>query len=211
MLFGQHGNDALQGGDDDDLIVGDHALNVLPYWTDVPHISQGLRSIGNVDTSMGIQLEEFGSVISAPMTFMPEEVQMNDPFNVPLAAGHVIAETQSKLFEEAGLQHLLLSDGTTLRIYAEVVSDVTHHAGVLPGNDMISGNGGDDWIFADNATFYSPLVTGMKPIEDSSDAALDEWERVMNSFGVLTLDFSQHLAEVSGAEKRVGRTESPTM
>ena len=80
---------------------------------------------------------------------------------------------------------------------AGIIPDVVHHIDVLPGNDTISGNGGDDFIVADNANAYSPLITGFETVEQNSNVirvaehTQASLERAMHSLGALSVDYLQ--------------------
>jgi Ca2+-binding RTX toxin-like protein len=73
-----------------------------------------------------------------------------------------------------------------------IIPDVVHHIDALPGNDTIAGNDGDDFIVADNASVFSPLLTGIPSIENPAAVGDDTYlalARVMHTLGVLSVDY----------------------
>ncbi|MCA9200284.1 MAG: VCBS repeat-containing protein, partial [Planctomycetales bacterium] len=203
VLFGQRGNDTIHGGEGDDLVVGDQMDNQVPFWTQMPHVSQGIRLIENEDSRLGVQLDQFGSVFTTPMTFMPEEFQMNDPYHLPMLTANIVAAENSVILDHVEAGNLQLSNGTQLKTYARMVPDVVRHTEVLPGNDNLAGDGGDDLILADQASVYSPVIPGMQTIEDARTDALDAFARLMHSFGITTLDFTRQQHELGTADHLV--------
>ncbi len=192
LLFGQRGDDLLRGGDGNDWIVGDSASNQVPFKTELPHVVHGLRLIGlDAGVTVPIELAEGGSVIVPPATLRPEEISLNDPFGLPAMFGNVVSHLVGGLMQEAGAGPLLRSDGAVLTPYATVISDVANHADVLPGNDAIYGDGGDDFLIGDNAEIYAPLLTGLQSIDDAVTSVRDTFKQTMHTAGSLAIDFDQ--------------------
>ena len=155
-IFGQRGDDDLSGGADDDYIFGDNMSNTVPHRTDMPTVTRTHRLI---DTSVSsIVLDEAGSVIATPVTQVPEEMDLNNPYGLPDLYGNVWAQIAATNTSQA--RPLAQADGRQLRTIAAIVPDVVHHIDALPGNDTIAGNDGDDFIVADNASVFSPLLNG---------------------------------------------------
>ncbi len=74
---------------------------------------------------------------------------------------------------------------------ASVVPDAIHHGDTLPGNDTIAGNGGDDMLVGDQATFYSPLLTGLPTIDNTLDHVQNAFQLAMYSLRTLGIDADQ--------------------
>ena len=164
-IFGQRGDDTLNGGGDNDHIFGDNAINSVAQYTDIPKIVHTYRLIG--DSVDGILVDEDGVVITAPVMQLPEEWELNNPYRLPDVHSTVWGQRINEISEADRLQR---DDGTAAQPYAAVITDVAHHIDVLPGNDVIGGDGGDDFIVADDARVISPLLTGFCLLY-TSDAA----------------------------------------
>ena len=64
-----------------------------------------------------------------------------------------------------GLAAIPMAGGLNLAPYIAVISDVTHHVDVLPGNDTLRGGAGNDTVVGDNAIYFAPLMTGMPDLD----------------------------------------------
>ena len=199
FLFGQRGNDLLRGGSDDDLIVGDSGTNSTPLDTQLPDVSTGTRLIGQLPgANVAVELDEFGSVIIPPLTVTSEELSMNNPYALPITIGNVISSTTDELRAVNNANQLTRTDELGfIRPFALIIPNIIHHSSVLPGSDEIHGDSGNDFIVGDNLDVYSPLLTGMQPVDDAIDAARDAFDRAMHTFGSMTQDY-EHLQQLNG-------------
>ena len=183
-IFGQRGDDTLKGGGDNDHIFGDNAINSVAQYTDIPKIVHTYRLIG--DSVDGILVDEDGVVITTPVMQMPEEWELNNPYRLPDVHSTVWGQRVTEISEADRLQR---DDGSAAQPYAAVISDVAHHIDVLPGNDVIGGDGGDDFIVADDARVISPLLTGFQSIDDASDDAHEAFGRAIHTLSTLASDY----------------------
>ncbi len=185
FVFGQRGDDTISGGDDNDTIFGDNAENLVPYYTDLPKIAHTYRLIGSsID---GINIEEAGSVITTPFVQNPEELEFNNPYRLPDIHPTI---TSQRVLDIAGAGPLQRTDGTSTSPFAAVIADIAHHVDVLPGNDDIRGDAGDDFIVADDAYISTPLLTGFQAVDDAADAAHDAFARVAHTLSALGSDYA---------------------
>ncbi|MCA9200731.1 MAG: hypothetical protein KDA87_24500, partial [Planctomycetales bacterium] len=195
IIFGQRGNDILNGGNQDDLIFGDGAVNQMPFKTELPHVFNGVRIIGLEAAVAGqFQLGEFGSVVAPAIHVLPEELQLNDPFNLPNLWGNVVSDTQVEFDNLLDIGSLQNASGNEVRPFASVITDVVHHKDMLPGGDQIDGAAGDDLIVGDTGSVYSPLLPGIQSVVDAHQGVRDSFDLAMHTAGSLTLDleYLQH-------------------
>ena len=101
------------------------------------------------------------------------------------------------------------NDGSNTQPVVGIVPDVVHHTDVLPGNDTINGDDGRDFIVADNANAYSPLITGFAGIDsvrDSGNVAEQTHlalARAMHSLGLLSVDYLRTTGPAEGVTHEV--------
>jgi Ca2+-binding RTX toxin-like protein/phage tail sheath gpL-like len=209
VIFGQRGADTLSGGDQNDLIFGDGAANYVPFLTDMPHIYNAIRLIGNTAPGEApLDLAQGGSVIVTPTTLMPDELRIGAPLNfqpelvtyLPPSIERLLAFTGNTGEPPAysAATDLPRLDGSVLRPFATVISDVVHHLDVLPGNDTINGNGGDDLIFGDNVTMYSPVLTSLSTINEARDEAWDAIRGSIHGLNHLGIDYDHMQYDLNG-------------
>ena len=202
VLFGQRGNDILAGGDDNDIIFSDGVLNVVSFFTDIPHVFNDIRLIGIEDgADIPVTLELFGSVIIPPITLYPEELHLVTPFILSLPLVTALHETALNFADFLGSEALTrTTDGAAIVPYISIVPDIANHLGMLSGNDEIDGGNGDDIIFGDNTKIYSEILTGLKEIEEAQDDVWVAFNYVMEGFHNLALDYDYFVHEVLGEE-----------
>ena len=196
-IFGQRGDDNLSGGADNDYIFGDNLTNSIAHRTELPKATLTYRLLETLDP--GIVPDEAGSVIVTPVMQVPEEMDLNNPYLLPDLFGNVWHEVVGENASHA--QTLTRTDGTQLKPVIGIIPDVVHHVDVLPGNDTISGDDGNDFIVADNANAYSPLITGFDPIEDAGNLAEQTrlaLARTMHSLGLLSVDYLRTTGAAAG-------------
>ena len=73
VIFGQRGNDTLNGGGGDDTIFGDRASNGSGFQTDLPKIINAFRIIGAAN-GLNIALPIGGEVIVPGVNLLPSEM-----------------------------------------------------------------------------------------------------------------------------------------
>src|SRR5690606_19790351 len=139
-----------------------------PVKTELPHVFSAIRLIDqDADAPIDAALGEFGTVITPPMQVSPEELRLNDPFDLPSLWANVVDDGMSEFRAAFGSGELPLTNGTTLRPYASVVLDIAGHEDVLAGDDQLQGGAGDDLMVGDNATIYTPLISGLLPLDNA--------------------------------------------
>ena len=184
ILFGQRGNDTLNGDGGDDLIFGDGATNVLPFGTNLPQIVDGIRLIGiAAGADVPIVLQTGGSVIVPNLSLRAEEFDFVAPELT------YVPEVVPGFSRIAADDTLFRTDGGAFVPYVSVISDIVHHVDMLPGNDLIDGGAGADMIFGDNATFYSPLFTGLREIERATQDVTFAMNGILHALHYLGLDY----------------------
>ena len=190
VLFGQRGNDSLNGDADNDSIFGDGATNLSSALTDLPHVFNGLRLIAKADgLTNPVVLNQFGTSFMVPVTLNPEVMDLNAPYATSLSSTLVLPDVTESVLNQVGAQNPERADGTNLRPLVAFIPDVVQHVGVLPGNDTIDGGTGNDLIVGDNATVYSPLVTGFTEIDNAATDAQNALDLVRHSLRSLSADF----------------------
>jgi len=199
VLFGQRGNDVLRGGADDDLIFGDGASNVTAFPCDKPNIFNGIRLIGLEDAlAEAFTLPPGGLTIVPHVNLLPEAFDMNTPFLAEQVFGREISSAVHDAMEFSLEDALPRADGTTLRAFVTLVPDVVHHTEVLPGNDTIDGGDGADRIVGDNATIYSPLISGLDALDAADKDARRALTALSHSLARLAIDYD-HLQQSGGS------------
>jgi Ca2+-binding RTX toxin-like protein len=148
-LVGGLGNDTItKTGSGTDLLVGDNAT----IWSDGagPNVLNGYQLIAG-PTPTGVALTGQGTDIVPLGVVTP-----GDDFN-PLV-GVLINQTGGPALIP-GSNTLHGTDGTSIQVFAEVVTDVPHHVGLLAGNDTLQGGTGNDVLVGDDFTNVSPSLT----------------------------------------------------
>jgi Ca2+-binding RTX toxin-like protein len=193
VVFGQRGNDVLADGEGDDLLFGDNATNVVPFETNIPQIVHGDRLI-DVAAGVPIVLEAGGSVV------VPDVALETGGFNLADPMLTIVPDVVPALFESARNDSLQRADGSSLVPYVVTVPDAVHHADALAGNDPIDGQGGDDLIFGDDASFRSPLTSRYNGIRKAIDDVTNELDEVQHSLVHLSQDYDLAEHTVLGAD-----------
>ena len=190
VLFGQRGNDVLNGDGDNDAIFGDGATNLSSALTDLPHVFNGLRLISIADGVVNpVVLGTYGTSFMTPLTLTPEVMDLNAPFATSLSSSLVLPDVTDGVLNQVGAQRPLRADGTSLKPLVAFIPDMVQHVGVFPGNDTIDGGTGNDLLVGDNATVYSPLVTGFTEIDTAATDAQNALDLVRHSLRSLSADF----------------------
>src|SRR5439155_3087294 len=87
------------------------------------------------------------------------------------------------------------TDGTSLQVFASVVTDVAHHLDLVAGNDTVTSGAGSDVLVGDDFTLMAPLLT-LTPASQTTLLGLTGDARdAAESFG----DFMERLDE-AGSE-----------
>jgi Ca2+-binding RTX toxin-like protein len=74
VIIGQRGDDTLLGGSGNDLMIADNASNTLPFETDTPNIVAGIRLLEIGDgVNVAFTLPDGGSVVAPMATIFPQE------------------------------------------------------------------------------------------------------------------------------------------
>jgi len=143
FLSGGLGNDSLSGGDGNDTLVGDQAI-VDSDWPAVPNVMHGylvVRSAGSVDGAIGIDPGALGTTIVPMVSVVPGRETNAVSQMLPHIFGYGMVPDGNQLNA---------SDGGYLVPFASVVTDWSHHAALLSGNDALSGGAGDDTLVGDD-------------------------------------------------------------
>ena len=142
VIFGQRGNDLLNGGGGDDTIFGDRASNGSGFQTDLPKVINAFRIIGAAN-GLNIALPIGGEVIVPGVNLLPSELTAYLPqIEIMPGASGVLGEFSAKT-------DITRVNGTRLEVFASVPPDVTRVRDLAYGNDAINGGLGNDTIFGD--------------------------------------------------------------
>ncbi|MBL7039484.1 MAG: hypothetical protein ISR77_12695, partial [Pirellulaceae bacterium] len=191
VMFGQRGNDTLRGGGANDLIFGDGATNTTAFPTEKPHIFSGIRLIG-VQNNVPITLPQGGIVVIPQLTRGPEEMDLNSPFLFHKLEREIIPSPVRDFLEFPLNDRLERNDGSFLRVFASIVPDLVHHVDVLPGADTIDGGDGADRIAGDNATIYTPIISGLEVIDKVFEQTRTTLDVLSNGMRRLALDYDHY-------------------
>ncbi|MCA9170406.1 MAG: hypothetical protein KDB23_22165, partial [Planctomycetales bacterium] len=201
LVFGQRGNDIVAGGSGDDLVVGDNAVNLTPFDTELPHITRTIRLLeADNGVTVPFTFDARGNVISSPIELTPHEMSLNEPFWLTDTYANIASPTVDRMLDQVGAHELARTDGAKLTSLFTVIPDVLHHTDVLPGNDTVRGDAGDDLVVGDNAQFYSPLLTGFTPIDNATSDVQKYFQLLMYTMRSLGIDFEQ-LQAAQGASQ----------
>ena len=202
-IFGQRGDDFVMGDAGNDLLVGDGGNNTLPFATDLPQVVSGIRLSGIAEgADVPLLLDAGGSVIVPALTILPEALTTRAPV---LTQVPETVEVFERWAHDDALQRV---DGAAMSAYVALVPDVIHSLEALPGNDLIEGGVGDDFIVGDDLTAYSPLFPGLDTI-DAALTGLGAWTgKLQHLLHHLSIDFDlaeqtigAGLADTSGSSR----------
>lgn len=197
VLFGHRGNDTIFGGDDNDILFGDAALNLAPFVGDILTIYNSLR-ITTAASGLPVTLGANGSVIANPITLLPNDLNATSPYLFAASVGAVLPDVVNEFTQSVSIGPLTRTDGTVLRPYVSLVSDVLGHTDVLSGSDMLSGEGGNDLIFGDGGTFYSELAGEPVALSQARDTAWNTFHAALDGLHTLALDYEQYQVAQNG-------------
>lgn len=189
-LLGMGGDDRLEGGNGADLLYGDLANVVLPVNARGPLVQTGLRVHPNATgvADNHFLIPEYGVTLPPQHWILPPEVAAFDPGLTLSSAGITEALRNDPSISEY-TDRLPLRDGATMTPYAAIISDVSHHESVLPGNDSISGGDGADVLYGDWVTASMPITTDVPEIDRASWQLLASVTAVMRELSYLSMDF----------------------
>jgi Ca2+-binding RTX toxin-like protein len=211
-LFGQRGNDVIQGGagqdylegnggDDqmdgnsgDDLIIGDNSDNLVAFKTELPQVRHAYHVITQ-GAGTNFNLGVYGTLVTPTATLTPQLSFGLLPSFTLVAPPTINSATtpQPKQFSTVGL----IQNGVAVQPLLAIVPDLTHHLGLLAGNDALNGGTGEDTIVGDNYTSVMPLRTGVTAV----DTALDQLTTAFHH-----LNYDLHDLEVALSNGRPAQT-----
>jgi len=153
FVAGGTGNDSIDGGDGNDTLVGDDAF-IDGTNPSVPNVTHGLLVVhtdASAEAAANISLGALGTTV-VPMTSIVPGREVN-------AASWVLPHVFGYDAAIPANNSLQTSSGVRLVPYASVVTDFSHHVGLLHGNDTITGGNGNDTLVGDDLVVIAPAVT----------------------------------------------------
>ncbi len=189
-LLGMGGDDHLRGGADADVLYGDLANVVLPVNSRGPLVQTGLRLHPNADGTRDDRfvIPEFGVSLPPQHWFLPPEVAAFDP-GLTLTSASISGALREDPSLPGYTDRLPLSDGAVATPYAAIVSDISHHAAVLPGNDSLFGGDGADVLYGDWVTASMPIATEVPELDHAAWQLLAGVNAVMRELSYLSMHF----------------------
>jgi len=116
-------------------------------------------------------------------TLMPYGVQQIQPFGAALYHG------AADLSAWAGLTPYLDTTGHAMTFFASAIPDVERHLDLVAGNDVLSGDGGNDRLIGDNNAILAPFQTNVNNL-------LGDFEHAMLRLGFLDQMLPPHPVNV---------------
>jgi Ca2+-binding RTX toxin-like protein len=158
-LEGNEGNDSIHGGAGNDILIGDNSYNFVGSKDALPLVLHGYELNPQTTAAPGV-LPKRGAMV-VPLAFlMPAGVDTIDPFGSALYEG----VRQSVLLQ--GLTPYTGADGRVQTVFAVIVPSVGGHTDLLPGNDSLFGDAGDDRLVGDTNALIAPFQSGLQGLLD---------------------------------------------
>ncbi|MGG6284259.1 DUF4347 domain-containing protein [Leptolyngbya sp. AN03gr2] len=168
------GNDTIVAGAGFDTVVGDHYMNTVPLRTGISSIDQGFDLMTRSLYHLMYDLQSLELAITGRSGAQPQELTVGSDVidggddrdlvmsdNGVVLSGMVVkspsdAATLSQQLLD--LQQVLTAFNTTVNaVSAPLGGTTTQPYTFAIGNDIVSGGGGDDKLFADDSLILEPI------------------------------------------------------
>jgi Ca2+-binding RTX toxin-like protein len=151
VIVGQRGHDVIDGDAGADYLVGDQARHQASTSLQLPLVFDGLRLFGG--ESAGLVLTDAGSFVLPPINLEPEQAAMNELYSISRGYGNVLSHEVDEAVALMGGGVLWNAStggiGTGWLPVASIVPEFAGRSHVLPGNDVISGGPGSDFVIGE--------------------------------------------------------------